>query len=46
MFLYRRDKLAVWTPDGVRYGPAEMTGGPETPGALERLGDVLRQTTA
>jgi hypothetical protein len=45
MFLYRRGKLAAWTPDGVRLGPAELTGGPETPGALERLGETLRQVT-
>ena len=30
---------------GVRFGPAELTGGPETPGAIERLGEILRQTT-
>jgi hypothetical protein len=45
MLIYRRGKLAAWTTDGVRFGPAELTGGPETPGALEQLGEVLRQTT-
>jgi hypothetical protein len=45
MLIFRRGKLAAWTPDGVRYGPAELTGGPETPAALERLGDILRQAT-
>jgi hypothetical protein len=45
MFQYRRGKLAAWTPDGVRYGPPEVTGGPETPGALDRLGEILRQAT-
>ncbi|MBO0697936.1 MAG: hypothetical protein J2P46_06065, partial [Zavarzinella sp.] len=45
MFMYRRGKLAAWTPDGMRYGPPELTGGPETPGALDRLGEILRQAT-
>jgi hypothetical protein len=45
MFIFRRAKLAAWTPDGVRYGPAELTGGPQTPAALERLGTVLRDLT-
>ena len=45
MFIFRRGKLAAWTPDGVRWGPAELTGGPETPGALERLGETLRHLT-
>jgi hypothetical protein len=45
MFIFRRGKLAAWTPDGVRYGPAELTGGPQTPGALERLGKVLWDLT-
>jgi hypothetical protein len=43
--MYRRGKLAAWAPEGVRYGLAELTGGPETPGALERLGELLRQAT-
>ena len=32
MFLYRRGKLSIWAPQGIRYGPPEITGGPETPG--------------
>ena len=46
LFIYRRGKVAAWAPDGVRYGPAELTGGPATPDALDRLGEVLRRTTA
>lgn len=46
LFIYRRGKLAAWSPDGVRFGPPELTGGPATPDALERLGEVLRRTTA
>jgi hypothetical protein len=45
LFMYRRGKLAAWTPDGVRYGPPELTGGPDTPGAIERLGEALRKAT-
>jgi hypothetical protein len=45
LFLYRRGKLSAWSPEGVRYGPPEVTGGPSTPGALERLGELLREVT-
>jgi hypothetical protein len=45
MFIFRRGKLAAWAPGGVRYGPSELTGGPETPAALERLGEALRHMT-
>jgi hypothetical protein len=45
MFLYRRGKLSIWAPEGIRFGPPEITGGPETPGALERLGEVMRTAT-
>jgi hypothetical protein len=45
MFMYRRGKLAAWSSTGVRFGPAELTGGPETPEALDRLGEILRQST-
>jgi hypothetical protein len=45
MFIYRRGKLAAWTPDGVRYGPPELTGSLATPHALEGLGEVLRRAT-
>jgi hypothetical protein len=45
MLMYRRGKLAAWTPNGVRHGPAELTGGPETPGAMDQLGETLRQAT-
>jgi hypothetical protein len=45
MFIFRRGKLAAWTPGGIRYGSAELTGGPETPDALNGLGETLRQAT-
>ncbi|MBL8792504.1 MAG: hypothetical protein JNM56_01225 [Planctomycetia bacterium] len=45
MFFVFRDKLAAWLPDGTRYGPASVTGGPATPQALERIGQVLQRGT-
>jgi hypothetical protein len=45
MFIYRRWKLAAWLPEGVRFGPAELIGGLETPNALQKLGDALREVT-
>lgn len=42
IFFPRRDQLAAWMPDGTRYGPSDLTGGPATPDALERLGAALR----
>ncbi len=41
MFFAFRDQFAAWMPDGTRYGPAWRTGGPATPGALERIGQAL-----
>jgi hypothetical protein len=41
----RRETLAAWMPDGTRYGPSDMIGGPATPGALARLGAALRQAS-
>jgi hypothetical protein len=45
MFFVIRKQLAAWMPDGTRYGPANLTGGPETPGALVKIGTALRQAT-
>jgi hypothetical protein len=42
MFFVFRDILAGWLPDGTRFGPPTLIGGPETPGALERFGAALR----
>src|SRR5262249_24427096 len=42
MFFVFRDKLAAWLPDGTRYGPASLTGGPATPDASAKIADVLR----
>jgi hypothetical protein len=45
MFFVFRDKFAAWMPDGTRYGPPSLTGGPETVGALEKIGRALRAAT-
>lgn len=45
MFFVFRDQFAAWMPDGTRYGPTTITGGPETPGALAKIGMALRQAT-
>jgi hypothetical protein len=43
MFFVFRSQFAAWMPDGTRYGPAALTGGPETPGAAERIAQRLQQ---
>lgn len=42
MFFIFRDKLAGWMPDGSRFGPAALTGGPATADALVKIADALR----
>lgn len=41
LFFVFRERLAAWMPDGTRFGPEALTGGPETPGARERIGQAL-----
>lgn len=41
-FLVWRDELAIWLPDGTRYGPPHLTGGPAWSSALEKIGNALR----
>jgi hypothetical protein len=43
MFFVFRSDVAAWMPDGTRYGPAWLTGGPETPGAAEKIARRLQQ---
>jgi hypothetical protein len=43
MFFVFRGQLAAWMPDGTRYGPAALTGGPATPDALRKIGQALRE---
>jgi hypothetical protein len=43
MFFVFRNQVAAWMPDGTRYGPASLTGGPETPNAAERMAHRLQQ---
>jgi hypothetical protein len=45
MFFVLREQIAAWLPDGTRYGPASITGGPETPDALTRIADALRKAS-
>jgi hypothetical protein len=42
MFFVFRNQVAAWMPDGTRYGPASLTGGPETPDAAERIARRLQ----
>jgi hypothetical protein len=42
IFFIFRDKFAVWMPDGTRYGPPALTGGPPTADALTKIGQTLR----
>jgi hypothetical protein len=46
MFFPYRNQLAAWMPDGTRWGPASLTGGPPTPQALEKIGHALRAAAA
>lgn len=46
MFFIYRGTVAGWLPDGTRYGPASVTGGPTTPDALGRIGNALRKAGA
>lgn len=41
MFFVFRDRLGGWLPDGSRFGPADLTGGPETKDARSRFGTAL-----
>ncbi len=43
IFFFFRENLAAWMPDGTRWGPAHLIGGPATPGALEKIGVRLLQ---
>jgi hypothetical protein len=42
MFFAFRHTLAGWLPDGTRLGPAGLTGGPESAGAMEKFGRALK----
>jgi hypothetical protein len=46
VFFVFRDQAGAWMPDGTRYGPPSITGGPPTPGALAALGNALREASA
>jgi hypothetical protein len=42
MFFVFRSTFAAWMPDGTRYGPTALIGGPPTPDAVTKLGQALR----
>jgi hypothetical protein len=42
MFRILHDQIAAWMPDGTRYGKPRLSGGPETPNALEKIAAALR----
>jgi hypothetical protein len=46
VFFIFRHQVAGWTPDGIRFGPASMSQGPETPGALQKIGRALKEAAA
>jgi hypothetical protein len=43
LFFVFRTYLAAWLPDGTRYGPPPVIGGPCTPDAFLHLGAALRR---
>lgn len=44
ILVYQKN-LCFWLPDGTRYGPAHVTGGPETPDAMMRFWRVVKSRT-
>jgi hypothetical protein len=45
MFHFFRKEVAGWMPDGTRFGPPALVGGPTTPACFERFGAALRAAT-
>ncbi len=45
MFFAFQGRVAAWLPDGTRLGPAELIGGPSTPGASEWIARALQAAT-
>jgi hypothetical protein len=43
LFFLFRTSLSAWLPDGTRYGPPAVIGGPCTPDAFLHLGAALRR---
>lgn len=42
MFFAFRNDVAVWLPDGTKWGPVALIGGPPTPNATSRIAAALR----
>jgi hypothetical protein len=40
-FLVRREKAAVWIPEGVYWGDPALIGGPASPNAARRIGAAI-----
>jgi hypothetical protein len=45
MLFVFRNNLAGWMPDGTRFGPPSITGGPETPDFRQKFGKALWEAT-
>jgi hypothetical protein len=43
MFFAFQKNVAAWMPDGTRFGPASLTGGPPSPNAAEVIGRALAE---
>ncbi|MBK9973647.1 MAG: hypothetical protein IPP14_02625 [Planctomycetes bacterium] len=43
MFFVYRSTVAAWLPDGTCYGPAGVTGGATTQGALQKIGLAMQR---
>lgn len=46
MFFVFRGTVAAWLPNGTRYGPASLTGGPTSQDALGKIGQALKTAEA
>jgi len=44
-FLIRRERAAVWIPEGVFWGDPRLIGGPATPEAAEKIGRAILAAT-
>jgi hypothetical protein len=45
IFCFVREQVAAWMPDGTRFGPPALSGGPAAPDALDKLGSALRSAS-
>jgi hypothetical protein len=45
MFFAYKKNVAAWMPDGTRFGPQSLTGGPPSPNAAEVIGRALAEAS-